>query len=170
MSGQIFVNFVLTFAFCMTNNLNTEESGKYSSISGLCSVCLGMQTGGHLPLFGDILAFPHPWALEVVAELVPQHEDVIGCHLLFTWLGLQTKVIHQVLEPVEDWEMGQWGQRESWSFTFKALSSKRRKTWNKTPLVNYGLQKLFNQSQRVWERGRNSQRILISESNWNQGQ
>lgn len=52
------------------------------------------------PLFGDVLALSHPGTLEVVAELVPQHEHVTGSHFLLSRFCLHAKVAHCVLETV----------------------------------------------------------------------
>lgn len=50
------------------------------------------------PLLGDVLALFYPGVLEVVAEFVPEHENVIRCHFLLPGLRLHPKVTHRVLE------------------------------------------------------------------------
>ncbi len=50
------------------------------------------------PLFGDGFILSVPGVLEIVAELVPQHEDVVWRNLLLSRLGFEPKVHHQVLE------------------------------------------------------------------------
>lgn len=50
------------------------------------------------PLFGDVLALLQPGVLEVVAELVPEHENITRGHVLVPGLWLHPKVAHRVLE------------------------------------------------------------------------
>ncbi len=50
------------------------------------------------PLFGDDFILSVPGVLEIVAELVPQHEDVVWRNLLLSRLGFEPKVHHDVLE------------------------------------------------------------------------
>lgn len=52
------------------------------------------------PLLGDVLALSDPGVFEIIAELVPEHKDVTGDHVLLPGLWLEPKVAHHVLETV----------------------------------------------------------------------
>lgn len=50
------------------------------------------------PLFRHGFNLTVPGVLEVVAELVPEHEDVVGKDLFFSRLGFEPKVHHHFLK------------------------------------------------------------------------
>lgn len=52
------------------------------------------------PFLGDVLALPYPSVLEIVAEFIPEHKDLTWSHFFLPGLGLNTKVVHRVLETV----------------------------------------------------------------------
>lgn len=50
------------------------------------------------PLFGDVLVLSYPGVFEVIAKLVPEHEDITRRHFFLPSFWLSTKVAHHVLE------------------------------------------------------------------------
>ena len=72
------------------------------------------------PLLGDVFALPYPGVLEVVAELVPEHEDVIRSHLFLPSLWLYTKVAHRILET------GRGNKAEAQKQTQKQTNKKKK--------------------------------------------
>lgn len=78
--------------------LSGSNSAQLVSTRLVMSSDPGLTPSGRSPLFGDVLALSHPGALEVVAELVPEHEDGTWHHFLLSRFCLHTKVAHHVLE------------------------------------------------------------------------